>query len=132
MATGTSTLTDQDVAALRGIIDSHVKAVLDHDPDAYLATCTDEVTLLPPEQPALVGRAACRAFLEAFPRSTSFVPTIEDLEGEGSLAYMRGTVVASIEDSETTFTFLTINRKQSDGTWKLVRDIWNTNAPAPQ
>ncbi len=96
-----------------------------------MATCADEVTLFPPEQPALVGRAACRTFLEAFPRPTSFVATIEDLEGQGSLAYMRGTVVARIEDTETTFTFLTINRKQSDGTWKLVRDIWNTNAPAP-
>ena len=55
--------TEQDAAAIRGLTDAHLEAVLDHDPDAFLATCSGDIVFLPPEQPPLEGQSACRAFL---------------------------------------------------------------------
>ena len=118
--------TDQDAAAIRAMTDTHVRAVLDHDPDAFLSTCADDITLIPPEEPALHGREACRAYLENFPTPSTFTAEFDDVEGEGDLAFSRGRASAEFEDGPTTFKWLAIHRRQPDGTWKMVRDIWNS------
>ncbi len=126
MSSETESFTDQDAAAIRAMTDTHLRAVLDHDPDAFLATCADDITLIPPEQPALVGLTACRTFLEEFPTPTTFTAEFDDVEGEGGLAFTRGRASAEFEDGTTTFKWIAIHRRQSDGSWKMVRDIWNT------
>ena len=125
MTSETERFTDQDAAAIRTLTETHLRAVMDHDPDAFLATCADDIALLPPEEPALQGREACRAYLENFPTPTTFTNEFDDIDGEGNLAFSRGRASAEFEDGATTFKWVAIHRRQPDGTWKMVRDIWN-------
>lgn len=122
--------TERDRAAIREMIDIHIQSLLDHDPGAFLATCTDDITFLPPELPPLVGQDACRAFLEEFPTPATFTSKIDDVEGDGDLAFARGSATADFDDgTRTTFTWLGIHRRQPDGSWRMARDIWNTDEP---
>jgi uncharacterized protein (TIGR02246 family) len=124
-------LTEQDVETIRGLSDTHFKAVLDNDPNAFLATCTDDIIFLPPDQAATEGRDACRAFLDAFPQPETFVGKATDVQGHGDLAFSRGHAEAKFPDGSTaSFKFLAMHRRQSDGSWKMFRDMWNMNAPA--
>ena len=123
----TATLSEKDAAAIRRLTDVHLKAVLDHDPEAFLKTCTDDIHFFPPDQPAVSGRDACRAYLADFPTPKTFTAKVRDVEGEGDLAYSRGDATATFDDgTETTFTWLAIVRRQRDGSWKMARDMWVT------
>ena len=130
MSSESHVFNDQDAAAIRALTDIHVRAVLDHDPNAFLAACTEDITLIPPEQPAFAGREACRSFLQDFPKPTTFTAKIDDVEGQGRLGFSRGSATATFADGEaTTFRWIAIHRRGSDGTWKMARDIWNTYEP---
>jgi uncharacterized protein (TIGR02246 family) len=102
MSSQSNSFTDQDVAAVRALTEIHVRAVLDHDPSAFLATCTDDITFVPPAQPIFAGREACRSFLEEFPKPASFTAEIVDVEGDGNLAFTRGTATATLAGGDVT------------------------------
>jgi uncharacterized protein (TIGR02246 family) len=130
MSSQSHRFTDQDAAAIREMTAIQVRAVLDHDSSAYLATCTDDVIFIPPEQPAFAGREACRSFLEDFPKPESFTAQVDDVEGDGNLASSRGTATATFADgSSTRLRWLAIFRRGTDGRWRLARDLWNTHDP---
>ena len=76
--------------------------------------------------PSLVGRSACRTYLEEFATPTTFTAEIDDVDGQGDLAFSRGSASAEFEDGTTTFKWMAVHRRQSDGSWKMIRDIWNT------
>ncbi len=131
MSTVTDALTEQDIATIRSVTDTHVQAILDHDSAAFIATCADDIVFLPPEQEPVVGRAACKEFLDDFPQPTTFTANVEEIEGCGDLAFSRGHVTGMFEEGETTLKFMAIHRRQQDGSWKMTRDMWSTNHPAP-
>ncbi len=98
-------ISEEDVAAIQGLTDTHVKAILDHDPESWLATCTDDIHLFPPDQATVSGRDECRAYLEDFPTPITFTADVKDIEGEGDLAYTRGDATATYDDdSQSQFT----------------------------
>lgn len=124
-------LTDHDVQAIRALTAAHERAVLDHDPDTFLATCTDDIVFLPPDQPILVGRSACRTFLQDFPRPATVRTEVHEVEGQGSLAFSRGGMTAGFDDgTSATFKWVAVHRKQPDGSWKMARDMWSADAAA--
>ena len=122
------TLSENDAAAIRGLTDAHLEAILAHDPDAFLRTCTDDIQFFPPDVATVSGQEACRAYLDDFPTPKTFTAEgIQNLEGVGDLAYWQGQAHAIFDDGEdTTFTFLAVARKQGDGSWKMARDMWVT------
>ena len=82
---------------------------------------------MPPNAPALEGRAAIRASLDAEPPLSAFSFRMLDLAGDGQLAYMRAawsvTVAppdaAAVSDSGK---ILIVFEKQPDGSWLTVAD----------
>jgi len=115
----------QDAEAIRALTDAHCAAVLAHDPDAFLATCTDDIHFFPPDQAAVSGREACRAYMEDFPTPATFTPVVQDVEGAGDLAFSRGQATATFDDGpDATFTWMAVHRRQPDGSWKMARDMW--------
>lgn len=118
--------TEQDAAALRAMVDTHTQALLDHDADAFLATCDEDIVFFPPEEAPLHGKAACRAFLEEFPTPTSFAAEVSDAHGDGDLAFTSGRVTGTFDDGQSsTLSFVGVHRRQADGSWRMIRDIWN-------
>ncbi len=106
------------------------------DLERALAYWTDDAIVLPPDQPAVVGKAAIRAFVQhaaSIPGfSITWQPELAVVSDGGDMAYM-------IERNQTTFTdptgalqtqfgkAVTIWRKQPDGVWRCVVDTWNNN-----
>lgn len=131
---GPAPLTDADIAANRALSQSFVGRMLARDWDGAGKLYADSATLLPPNAPAVTGRAAITAFMAAFPPITGFTISDETITGAGDLAYVTGRyrltlgLPGSPVDSGK---FLDVRRKQKDGSWLYVADMFSSNAPAP-
>ncbi|MDX1395717.1 MAG: nuclear transport factor 2 family protein [Gemmatimonadota bacterium] len=118
--------TDQDAARLRSMVDTHVRAIVDHDPDAFVATCGEDIVFFPPGEAPVRGKAACRQFLEDFPTPSAFTAEVGDADGVADLGFTSGRVTGTFEDgTEQTMSFVAVHRRQADGSWRMIRDIWN-------
>jgi len=130
-------ITDDDVAALRQAVERYVQTSLAGEWDAWTALSSDDAVFLQPNGPAIEGRTALRAWIEGFRGMESFTATPIDIHGRGDLAYVRGTYAfalgpAAAVQMADNGKWVTIYRKQDDGSWRIVRNIWNSNEPVPQ
>ena len=96
---------------------------------------TEDAVVLPPNAPEASGHAAIEAFFRSFPPLTAFEIRNVELEGAGDLAYQRGRYSmtmtiggAAVSDSGK---YLEILRKQSDGSWRTLRDMFSSVIPLP-
>jgi ketosteroid isomerase-like protein len=97
---------------------------------------TEDAITLPPNQAAVQGKAAIQASDEAFPPYSNFQEQSLEIEGQGDLAYDRGTysmtmTPAGVAPFEDRGKYLAIWRKQADGSWKISRVIYNSDLPLP-
>ena len=106
------------------------------DLERALAYWTDDAIVLPPDQPAVVGKAAIRAFVQSAASlpgfSITWQPELAVVSVDGDMAYMiernQTTVADPTGALQTHFgKAVTIWRKQSDGAWRCVVDTWNNN-----
>ena len=65
--------------------------------------------------------------MEAFPKPSAFSAKVHEIDGQGDLAYLYGSGRATIADSAVTFKWIQIYRRQSDGFWKMAKEVWNSN-----
>ena len=131
-----SGLSEADRTAIRQADETDMKMTNAKDWKGDLALYSEDAILLPPNQAAVQGKAAIQAWDEAFPPFSNFQEQSLEIEGQGDLAYDRGTYsmtvtpagAAPIEDHGK---YLTIWRKQADGSWKISRVMFNSDLPLP-
>ena len=128
-----SSLSDEDVTAIRANIDAYVKALVAADWDAWGKTLLPDVVVMPPNHAPLVGRDAAVAYIKTFPKVTALTPNPEEVTGEGDLAYVRGIYTLSMilpngSSANDSGSFFEVHRRQSDGTWLSSRLIWHSDA----
>lgn len=131
-------LSSEDEAAIRAVMEKALAIgnAADKDFEAYVDTYyADDGTVMPPNMPAVSGRAAMVAFFQAYPPYEDFETEIVQMEGQGGLAYVRGTysmnimfpgAEAPVKDSGK---YIEIWKKQADGGWKVYFDIFNSDLP---
>lgn len=130
-------LSDVDVKALWAAVDSIEAQILSHRDSAAAAHYTENAVFGVPNLPALEGRAAIRAWFAGGPPLTSFTLTPKEIDGSGDLAYVRGTWTLTIAAAGKTPAvedhgkFLEVRRKQANGTWLMVADMFNSDVPLP-
>jgi len=139
---GAAPLTDADVATIRALGDVYVEAVIAADADAVAESYADDATEMPPNEPAVTGREAIREkYVAGFSygvSSVEFTMTSQEIDGLGCLAYDRGTWTWSgvlpgmTEPVSDTGKYLSIVRRQDDGTWLYTDVIWNSDTPASE
>jgi ketosteroid isomerase-like protein len=125
-------LSAADSTALSAIAERDAAMVLARDFAAMSAGYTADAVRMPPNAPALVGRAAILASLEQMPPITAFAFRLLALRGDGEIAYMRAAWsytlsppgAAQVTDSGK---ILIVLRKQADGSWLRVADAWNSD-----
>lgn len=131
------TLSDTDVAAIKRANASYASAVMAKDWAALAALYAEDAIILPPNHPPVTGRVAIKTYFEGFPPMSAFeVPALE-IEGRGDIALVRGTYsltisqegAAPVTDSGK---WMEMRRKQADGSWIILRDIWNSDMAMPQ
>jgi ketosteroid isomerase-like protein len=92
-----------------------------------------------PGTPVIKGMAAIKAGFKGMMAdknySLSFTPDGGDVAKSGDVAYTHGTYTATSTDPKTKKVmhekgkYLTIFKKQSDGTWKAIEDSISNDAP---
>ncbi len=126
-------LSSEDRDALQALSDRSVSLVLDRDWDAFLELLTDDVVFLPPDEPAVIGKAAAADFLNAYPIITAYRSTIESADGRADLATIRGSfgLTVETEDGETQMVGKWLNTyRKEGGRWRGATNCWNLDAPA--
>lgn len=108
------------------------------DIEKTLSYWADDATVLSPGQPALTGKKAIREMLESTSKipgfSISWEPLSVSVSKSGDMAYMieqnQITMNDSTGNSIKEFNkSVTIWRKESDGSWKNIVDVWNAEPP---
>jgi ketosteroid isomerase-like protein len=98
--------TEADVEAIAAVQNQEVEVFLSGD--ANLPHLADNAVLMPPNEPAVVGIEAARAWATEF-----FAPN------DGG------------DPTSLTFKGTHVYERQTDGSWKMAQDIWNYDgAPA--
>ncbi|NNG15213.1 MAG: DUF4440 domain-containing protein [Gemmatimonadales bacterium] len=106
--------------------------------DLSLRYAADDIITMPPGEPALVGKPALQAWMEAFTSqvtaSVSYAPTDIVIAGDLAVEYYEGTLTATPVDGGDSVTEalkgIHVYQRQADGTWKLTHDVWNLNGPS--
>ena len=127
-----STLSAQDRASIQSISDRFAKLMLARDFDALTQFYAVNAILMPPNQPAVQGRTQIKIRMEAFPKLTSFSIEVQEIDGRDDLAYVRGAYSMTIEADGAPAAveegkFLEIRKKQPDGSWPLVVDMFSSD-----
>jgi uncharacterized protein (TIGR02246 family) len=130
--------TSKDEAAIRAGTTAWANAYNAGDGDALAANYTEDAVLLPPNAPAVSGRAAIGEFLATDSAATKAAGLKFNIPGDGpvgisgDLAYESGSFSATDASGATVATgkYIGVFNKK-DGKWLLVRDTWNTDAPPP-
>ena len=139
-AAGCQTETDTafataDATAVRGALDAYFNAANSGDAARWAALYTDDAVMMPPNSPAVEGRAAIESWLAMLPvKITEAQGTALEVEGTGNIAYVRGTYSMSLQvpglpdPIAQQGKLLQIYARQPAGSWLLARDMWNANA----
>jgi ketosteroid isomerase-like protein len=130
-------LTSSDEAALRQALDIEMKAANAADAAGWASLYTQDAIVLRPHAPAVQGRETIQQWLATLPPISNAKGQGAEILGYSDLAYLRGTYTmtftipgapAPIDEQGK---FLQIYRKQPDGSWKMAREIYNSDLPLP-
>lgn len=130
--------TADDEAAITEFNKRYLKAINDGDSATLASLTTPEHIMIAPGRPPLVGKeandAANARVAQMFKIEESWAPQETFISGD--LAYQRGTFTVAATPKAggatrtTRGTFLRIYKRQPDGAWRMVRDMFNSDAPA--
>jgi uncharacterized protein (TIGR02246 family) len=110
------------------------------DVDKIVAGYAPDATVMQPDMPAMKGAEAIRAGIKAFVAdknfALTFAPTAVEVARSGDIGYSYGTYSATMTSPKTKKPvtekgkYVTVYKKQADGSWKAFLDINNADAPA--
>jgi ketosteroid isomerase-like protein len=128
-----------DAEAIKSLDAQWSKTAGTRDVDATVAYYSDDAVLLAPNEPMITGKQALRASWAALlspNNAVSWHATHVDVANSGELAYLTGTYQLTAKDtlghaSLDRGKIIEVFRKQADGTWKVVADMYNSDLPVP-
>jgi ketosteroid isomerase-like protein len=92
-------------------------------------------TVMPPNMPALSGADAITAWIGqmfAMPGfNVSWTADNAVVASSGDIGYTTGTYQSSMDGVPDNGKYVTIWKKEADGSWKMVVDIFNSDVPLP-
>ena len=132
--------TDEVRASIAAIDKKFMKDANRGGAAAGAAAYTDNAILMPPNHSPVEGKQAIEKYLAEIGsqlQASNFQLSILEVDVQGDTTIVRGTYSSSftvpgtdapMEDRGKT---LNVWKRQADGSWKLHRDIWNSNMPIP-
>jgi uncharacterized protein (TIGR02246 family) len=134
-------LSTEDEAAIRAVDAEWARAASAGEGNAVAALYTSDATVLPPMEPPYQGEAAGKYWvdvLNAFSGPTEL--TTAAVEGRGDLAYAVGSYRQTLTPKKAGAKslpteegkYIEVLKKQADGSWKIVYDMWSPNAAPPK
>lgn len=133
--------TEADVAAITRAANEWAAAVQAGNLDQIVALFTNDIVLLPPNEPAVAGMDATRVWGKGLVDAvtmTSVAIVSDETVVSGDWAFSRGVFRATMQPkgggspaAPVANKYILIWRRQADGSWKIARDIWNGSEPPP-
>ena len=129
----------REEAAIRATDARWLAAARSHDLEQTVSYWTDDVHMMPPGGPAIIGKEALRRYVAgafAIPGfSISWVTDRVWVSKSGDIAYAVGTdtirlIAPDGKPVEEHNKAVAVWRKGPDGSWKCAVDIWNAADPA--
>jgi len=130
---------EADIAAIEDVMDQYAVACNTGDLELWLSLMTDDTIKMPPDAPATFGIEELRAnnepLFDNFTLELVLYP--EEAQVDGNLGFARGTFTFSLtpkaggEPIYMDGKYLTILKRQADGSWKISHDCYNSNVPPP-
>ncbi len=128
-----------DESAVRDADAQWAKTAGANDLDGTVSYYTDDASMLPPNAPIATGKQAIRAVWATMltPDTTvSWQVNKAEAARSGDLAYVMGTYRIAAKNpqgksQEDRGKMVEVWKKQADGNWKTVADIFNSDVPAP-
>ena len=126
------------IAAVKAADTAWSKAAAAHNMEGVLSYYGDGAIVLPPNQEMATDKASIRKAWEAVlvkGTDVSWTPGAADISASGDLVYLEGWYISSTsaakgKSSTERGKYLSVWKKQADGTWKCVADTWNSDMPA--
>ncbi|MCP4260056.1 MAG: DUF4440 domain-containing protein [Planctomycetes bacterium] len=131
---------EADIAAIEENLSLYAVYAIAGDLESWLSLHADDVVKMPPDAPAIFGIEDLRAnFKPGFDNFTNEIVLYpEEAHVDGDLGYARGnytmllTPKAGGEPIFVDGKYLTILKRQADGSWKISHDCYNSNVPPTQ
>ena len=132
---------EADVKALKALSDEFDALLNAGDPEGLVALIyAEDAVRMPPNEPMWKGKAAILARMkkraELYTYYLDNVP--EDAQVDGDLAFMRGTFTGTVtpkaggEPIQLKGKWMAVYKRQVDGSWKCIADIYNRDNPLPE
>jgi ketosteroid isomerase-like protein len=126
-----------DESIIRNLDAQWSKTAGAHDLDGIVSYYSDDAILLPPNAPAATNKQSIRASWAEFAEpgvSLSWEASKVEVSESGDLAYSTGTYTLAMKNSQgkpiaDKGKFMEVWKKQPDGGWKAVADIYNSDLP---
>ena len=116
------------------------KALADRNLEQIVSFYAEDAVLLPTAEPIVVGKAAIRkewAHILAIPNFQNKSETTKiDVSSSGDMAFSMGSYVATMMGEDGNLAtepgkWLSVWKRQVDGSWRIVADTYNTDIPPP-
>jgi len=128
-----------DIEAINRLNDEYVAAENAGDVDGIMMLYTDDAVLMPPNQPALIGKGAIRSHVQALFDMFSLEEVLspEEVVVTGDWAFVRATYTITVtpraggEQTQDNGKGIAIYKKGPDGSWKYARLVYNSDNPLP-
>ena len=129
---------EADKTAIAELREQEMAAFSSGDISTLEKLFTDDINLMPPNEPAVTGTEELRAFAENMFSMVSIQGeyTSSELTHLGDWAIERLTMnltITPVDGGESimeTAKCIHIYKRQADGSWKIAQDIWNMDNPA--
>jgi uncharacterized protein (TIGR02246 family) len=132
---------EADIQAVKDLEAAWAKDAAAKDADKFASYYADDASALMPGEPLISGKPAIAAALKSMfgdPNfSLNFQATRADASKGGDFVYTQGSYTMAMSDPKTRKPvtdkgkYLTIFKKQADGSWKAVADMINSDGAAP-
>jgi ketosteroid isomerase-like protein len=131
--------TSADQQSVSQVGERELSAFSAGDIDGNLATLTQDVVMMPPNEQLLTGSAGVRSWLrrvhDQFTINARYTESHVDVAGDWAIQrYVGvGTITPKKGGSpiEERFKGIHIYRRQPDGSWRIAQDIWNSDSSPP-
>jgi ketosteroid isomerase-like protein len=121
--------------ALTQLDDDWSRTAATKDADKVAAFYADDAIAYPPNEPAVTGRAAAKKVWAAYFADSSFKISWKTTHAgaNGDLGFTSGTYEDSYKGADGKLVseqgkYLCVWKKQADGSWKAVHDMWNSDS----
>ena len=130
---------ERDVAAVKEVLNKYAGFCNAGDFSSWMSLWTDDGVQMPPDAPTKVGKEQIREYMKPMFDQFDLKIEIDTLEGRehGDYGLTRctywldlipkagGETIHAMPDGKA----LTLYERQSDGSWKIVYDCFNSNKP---